>query len=771
MKRAAAGVACIGSMTATRNGGLLALLFIMSSAVRQDQEEEGTALKKVLVLMDTMVGNVVASEGVQVTAKNKLFAQCKAIKVELIGTDGTDGKIGASKLTIKSLQTDIEQAIADADAGDATRIAAEGEAARHKTDRQAANNVRELEKTDYIATIKAYGNSLHAIENSVASLKANKAKASSAASSSALQESLLQLQVHRSKSLSGEIPEVPASLITALSDLEKEYPDNDDDDSDVPKVAPHAKKALVVQKQVVTSAVVSQEEEDSVESGSAPAPAAAFAPAEVHGGLDFQSGGVVAMLDALHQQFLGEEHAFMDSEAAAVSAHEALTKQLDVNRALAKAASAAGTKQTIDAKAKNADCSGKLSDEQVSLAADQADLASTIAACQKSATDFEVEMRLLSDEKKSLTKAVKILTTMTSSSLRGFLQVSSSTQRHGTVLSQLRSVVQDPVRGQIASFLVERAHSLSSPLLLDLAQRVQNDPLKKIKKLIQKLIIKLVEEANSEMDKKGLCDTELAVNKVTRDKKTKDVEELLSTIETLDVDIKTLIAKNAQLTGDIGDLDKQLAETQKTRFSDKATNDKDLKMHKADKAALEAAIAALKDFYSRSAGAAAFVQAEAAISAPQLLGSFVQDGDQDKLDALDSETDTESEGSGAAIVALLETILSDTVKNVAQTESLEDSQVEAFKKYSHEVKKSKTVKNNEIRMQTNTLTGKKSDAQEARADLLSTQESLTKALKYYEKLRPSCIDTGSSYAVRVGRRKDEIKSLQEAMETLLKQKR
>merc|ERR1719272_960373 len=297
------------------------------------------------------------------------------------------------------------------------------------------------------------------------------------------------------------------------------------------------------------------------------------------------------------------------------------------------------------------------------------------------------------------------------------------------------------------------------------------EALKKIKKLIAKLIIKLVEEANSEMDKKGLCDTELAVNKVTRDKKTKDVEELLSTIETLDVDIKTLIAKNAQLTGDIGDLDKQLAETQKTRFSDKATNDKDLKMHKADKAALEAAIAALKDFYSRSAGAAAFVQAEAAISAPQLLGSFVQDGDQEKLDALDSKTDTESEGSGAAIVALLETILSDTVKKQAQTESLEDSQLEAYKKYTFEMKKSKTVKTNEIRMQDNSLTGKKSDAQEARADLLATQESLNKALKYYEKLRPSCIDTGSSYAVRVQRRKEEIKSLQSAMETLLKQKR
>lgn len=737
----------------------------MSSAVRQ--ETEATALTKVLTLMTSMLKNVEDSKAVQVTAKTKLFADCKTAKVKLGGTDGTDGKIAASKLTIKSLTTDIEQAKADADAGDAARVAAEAEEARQKVDRTAASNVRTLEKTDYVATVKAYGNSLKAIDTSVETLKKNKAKASSAASSSALQESLLQLQVHRSQSRSGEIPEVPASLITALSDLEKEYPDDDDDDSDAPKVAPHAKKALAQQKQEVTSAVVSQEE-DSVESGAAPA-AEGPAVAKEKGGLDFQSGGIVAMLGALKQQFEGEKNAFMASETAAVSAHEALIKQLDENVKLAKAASAAGTKAAGDAKLKIADSQGKLSTEQASLAADEASLKNTITSCQKSATDFEVKMRLLADESAALTKAQKILTTMTSGS---FLQLSSSTQKHGTVLSQLRSNVQDPVRGEIASFLAERAHSLSSPLLLDMSQRVQGpDPLLKIKKLIQKLIIKLVEEANSEMDKKGLCDTELAVNKLTRDKKTKDVEELLSTIETLDVDIKTLTAKNAVLTADILDLDVQAAKVSKTRFSDKATNDKDLKTAKSDKAALEAAIAALKDFYSRSADASAFVQAEAAIKAPQLLGSFVQDGDQEKLDALDTETDTEGETSGAAIVALLETILSDTVKKQAQTESLEDSQVEAYKKYTFEVKKSKAMKNNEIRLQANSLTDKQSAAQEARADLMATQESLNKALKYYEKLRPSCIDTGSSYAVRVQRRKEEIKSLQSAMETLLKEKR
>jgi hypothetical protein len=56
--------------------------------------------------------------------------------------------------------------------------------------------------------------------------------------------------------------------------------------------------------------------------------------------------------------------------------------------------------------------------------------------------------------------------------------------------------------------------------------------------------------------------------------------------------------------------------------------------------------------------------------------------------------------------------------------------------------------------------------QEAQADLKTTKEQLDKALEYYEKLKPTCVDSGISYEERVKRREEEIVSLQEALKIL-----
>jgi len=51
-------------------------------------------------------------------------------------------------------------------------------------------------------------------------------------------------------------------------------------------------------------------------------------------------------------------------------------------------------------------------------------------------------------------------------------------------------------------------------------------------------------------------------------------------------------------------------------------------------------------------------------------------------------------------------------------------------------------------------------------DLEGTQKELNAALHYFDKLKPSCVDSGVSYADRVARREAEIDSLKEALKVL-----
>merc|ERR1719230_901505 len=56
-------------------------------------------------------------------------------------------------------------------------------------------------------------------------------------------------------------------------------------------------------------------------------------------------------------------------------------------------------------------------------------------------------------------------------------------------------------------------------------------------------------------------------------------------------------------------------------------------------------------------------------------------------------------------------------------------------------------------------------AQETK-ELKANQKALDDANRYYEKLKPSCVDAGVSFEERTARRKEEIESLQEALKIL-----
>merc|ERR1719421_2045325 len=118
------------------------------------------------------------------------------------------------------------------------------------------------------------------------------------------------------------------------------------------------------------------------------------------------------------------------------------------------------------------------------------------------------------------------------------------------------------------------------------------------------------------------------------------------------------------------------------------------------------------------------------------------------------------------VVDFLEVILSDFSRLESETASAEAEEEEEYKNFMFESKKDKALKENEIKLKSGTKTDKESALQQANEDLKVTKEQLDKALEYYEKLKPKCVDSGISYEERVKAREEEIQKLQEGLKIL-----
>merc|ERR1719486_420290 len=108
--------------------------------------------------------------------------------------------------------------------------------------------------------------------------------------------------------------------------------------------------------------------------------------------------------------------------------------------------------------------------------------------------------------------------------------------------------------------------------------------------MIKDLISKLMEEATSETEHKGWCDTELTTNKQTREKKTAEVNELESEIEDLTATIAQLTQDIADLTAAVKELDEAMAKQTEERAAAKATNTQTIKDAKAAQVAVQEAM-------------------------------------------------------------------------------------------------------------------------------------------------------------------------------------
>merc|ERR1711904_301913 len=208
--------------------------------------------------------------------------------------------------------------------------------------------------------------------------------------------------------------------------------------------------------------------------------------------------------------------------------------------------------------------------------------------------------------------------------------------------------------------------------------------------------------------------------------------------------IAKLTEEITDLTKAVAELDAAVAKATSVREEEKAKNTVTIKDAQDAQTAVAQALTVLKEFYAKAAEATAFVQEPEVFDEPYKgMG-----------------------GESGGVVGMLEVIESDFARLEADTKASEASAQKEYDEFMTDSKVDKSQKSTDIEHKT----AKKQDESQAltvkKEDLEGTQRELDAALAYFDKLKPSCVDAGVSYEDRVGRRKEEIESLQEALKIL-----
>jgi len=548
-------------------------------------------------------------------------------------------------------------------------------------DIKAATNVREIEKADYDATHKDYSESVDALQRAIAVLKKQ--------SHDRKQASFAQVSALKSLSL---IPEEAKKTIDAFFQQDPE------------------------------GLAVSAPEANAYE---------------------FQSSGVIEMLEKLLDKFIDERTTLEKEEMNSKHAYDMLMQ--DLNAQIAQATQDRDEKAETKAKKlqAKADAEGDLKDTTTTRDADVKYLADLTAECEQKASDFESRQQLRAEEITAIEKAIEIISSgavagNADKHLPSLVQETSS-------FAALRSDLNAQAQARVAVYLQSRAKKLNSRVLSTIAARVSDDPFKKVKKMIKDLIVRLMEEANEEAEHKGWCDTELSTNEQTRKEKTEAVETLHAEIDQLEASIAKLTEDISELTKAVAELDAAMAKATKLRQEEKAKNTETISDAEEAQTAVAQALTVLKEFYAKAGEATAFLQQKPEIFDEPYKGM-------------------QSENGG--VVGMLEVIESDFARLESDTKAAEATAQKEYDEFMTDSKVDKSEKSTDIEHKT----AKKQDESQAltmkKEDLEGTQKELDAALAYFDKLKPSCVDSGVSYEDRVARRKEEIESLQEALKIL-----
>jgi len=488
---------------------------------------------------------------------------------------------------------------------------------------------------------------------------------------------------------------------------------------------------------------------------------------------EFQGGGIIAMLKKLQDEFRTKLADCQKEEMNSKQAHDMVV--MDLVDSIENAEASIEEKKVVKSRKQEKAAQNKkdLAATKTTKAEDEKLLSDMEVECEEKQGSFDEKQKLRSEEIVAIGKAMEI---MESPDAMGNAEkhLNLAQTDEATAFAQLRSTESmSGVRGHVRDFIASEGRRLKSSQLSLLAQKLAADQFAKVKKMIDSMITRLLNEANEDAQHEGFCDKEIGKSKVTRNKLSEDIDGLQSAVEDGKATIMKLTQEVATLSQEVADLQASVKEAAAIRKKEKDTNKVTVEDAKAGQDAVAAATAVLKDFYEKASLATGLIQVSRptmgsdeweALANPNFKGTI------DKGHKAGQQTFgkkyTGQQDSAGGVMAMLDVILSDFATVEADTKASEAKSQETFDDFAVESKKTKATKSKKIEMNEADKASAENKLQEDTKDLKGTQDELIAADRYYEKLVPQCIDQGMTFEERTAAREAEIASLKQALELL-----
>jgi len=707
---------------------LLLLSFAVTEVANAEAAKKSPIAKIVQMLNDMQAKGKKEKQDEQVRFAS--YSQfCKSTAEEKASS------IASGKEAIEQLTAAVAKAEADASVLGKEVTEHEADVVTYKEELKKATEERKKEKAAFNVAHKEYTDSIDSVERALAHLEKNLPGAAASFAQSSSVFALLQTN--------GQVmPQRTRKVLMSFLQIHD------------PDMARKAREALL---------------QEAAEEGVDVAPPAVAT-------YESSSGGIVEMIEELGSKFEDERMELEKREANAKNAFLMMSKDLtgsisEAEMMIASKKSTKGTRLEDAAAAK-----GDLADTESAVAEDTKFLADLNSECEQKTFDYEQRQIVRTGEIEAIGKAIEIMSSpeVASGATHTMLMQQILFGRPAPVsLAQLRSTDQSSKQQDVAAFLQQRSKMLNSRLLSLMANRASADPFKKVKKMIQDMISKLMEEANEAADHKAFCDAEMSTNKQTRDSKATEAEGLKADIEGLTADIAKLAEEITDLASQIAAIDESVAKATADREAEKAKNTATIADSETAYAAVTQAITILKEFYEK---AATPVEQPAPIKGPikwdpraiQLM-SFIQTGSANQgrqPGAPEMEEGSYTGMANGGVLGLMEVCQSDFEKVISETSATEADSAKIYDEFMADSDQDKAVKGADQKHKITAKSGKESKLTTAKKDLRITEEELAAAMAYYEKLKPSCEEKVMSYEEKVAQRKAEIESLKEALEIL-----